>query len=47
MTSRPKGGESIKDFVTTVVKLITKMCDDRGGGVQNCPKFRDVIYGQP
>ncbi len=32
------GGGGIKDFVTTVLKLITKKHNDGGGGVESYPK---------
>ena len=37
----------VRDFVTTLLSLSTKYCDDGGGDVQNCPNLRDVIYGRP
>ena len=37
------GGGGVKDFVTIVLKGMTK----GGGGVKNCLKLRDVIYGRP
>jgi hypothetical protein len=48
MTSLPKEGGGIKDFVTLVLKaLLLKCVTMGGGGVKNCQKFRDVIDGRP
>ncbi len=48
MTSRPEGGGGIKEFVTTVLKvLLIKSVTMGGGGVKNYQKLRDVIYGRP
>ena len=48
MMSRPWGGGKYKGFVKIVIKpLSTKKLYDGVGGVKNCPKMRDVIYGRP
>jgi hypothetical protein len=42
MTSRPKAGGGVNEFVTTVLKR-----DDGVKGVKIYQKLRDVIYGRP
>jgi hypothetical protein len=45
MASLLKGRLGVKDFVTTVLKsLKIKKLDGGGGGVQNNPDLRGIIY---
>ena len=44
MTSRPWEGQELCDGSCNTLVLAGVMM---GGGVQNCPNLRDVIYGRP
>ena len=39
-------GESVKDFVTVVLRPLEIKSLTMGEGVKYCPKLRDVIYGR-
>ena len=45
MTSRSKGGQEFCDVSTKA--LVIQRVTIAGRGVNNYPKLRDVIYGQP